>query len=354
MNDSPSPSPRARVLFPHIVISSFIRKDIDLLSEQFEVVTVDCSRIHKILWNLPAIWSADAVYCWFGSLRFLPLVILGRLLSRPVIVIAGGYDVARVESIGYGNMCNPISRFLGRLLFRLANVVVAVSQLSHAEAEQNALVPRGKLCLIPLGFDPDVERRHFDVPKEDLVCTLGVGNISSIRRKGILTVVRVSRLLPQIPFVIAGRCEEAALAELRSVAGANVTFLGEISESERLKLLARARIYMQPSLHEAFGCSVAEAMLQDCIPIVSNLGALPEVVGQAGCYAPFDDCDALVACVRDVLDAKATLLEAPRQRIVREFPLSARRVALLKLVQDVVRKPNRPDPNGPVGDPKLL
>lgn len=323
---------RTRILVPHVVISSFIRSDIEILRQEHDVTLVDCSTIPRMFRALLAVPRVDIIFCWFGSLRFLPLVILGRLWGKRIVIVAGGYDVANVPTIGYGNMAHPISRSLGRRLFRLAHTVIAVSQFSCREAINNAGVSPQKIATIPLGFDPESEHRLADVPKQDLVVTLGVGNVSSIRRKGILTVAELSRRLPDVSFVIAGRCDDEALALLRTAAGKNVTFSGELSDSERRALFARAKVYMQPSLHEAFGCSVAEAMLQDCIPIVSPAGALPEVVGTAGLYVSAHDCDGLGVAVRKVLAGEHPSAVSPRERIVSEFGRDKRRTALLSLL----------------------
>ena len=48
-----------------------------------------------------------------------------------------------------------------------------------------------------------------------------------------------------------------------------------------IKFLDQADIFVYPSIwEEAFGISVVEAMARGCIPLVSNKGGLPEVIGE--------------------------------------------------------------------------
>jgi hypothetical protein len=69
---------------------------------------------------------------------------------------------------------------------------------------------------------------------------------------------------------------------LRQAASPNVEFLGFVSDEELFSLYARASVYVQASMHEGFGLSVAEAMSAGCIPVVTRAGSLPEVVGDVG------------------------------------------------------------------------
>ena len=62
----------------------------------------------------------------------------------------------------------------------------------------------------------------------------------------------------------------------------NVKFLGFVSDDILEKTFQESKIYLQLSRHEAFGCKCFRAMNYGCIPIVTNIFALPEVVGENG------------------------------------------------------------------------
>jgi glycosyltransferase involved in cell wall biosynthesis len=323
-----------RILVPLIHRLSFVMSDVDTLRSRHRVTLLECVSVPDILRCTLAVTRHDCVFCWFGSFRFMPMVLLARLLRKKVIVIAGGYDVANQPEIQYGNMRTPIGRLLGRLLFRTADVVSSYSQSGERELLENAGVALDRQRMIYLGFDPAAGRQVSPASKEAVVLTVARVNMSTIHRKGLLAVARVSRLMPEVRFVMAGRYDRDALEVLRREAGDNLRFTGFVDDAELGSLFAKGKVYFQPSLHEAFGCSVAEAMLYDCIPVVSNRYSLPEVVGESGYYVDPVDPPGMAATLRAALAAPLPGPESPRERIVRMFPASRRQQLLLALVDE--------------------
>jgi glycosyltransferase involved in cell wall biosynthesis len=79
-------------------------------------------------------------------------------------------------------------------------------------------------------------------------------------------------------------------------------------------------------------------MLFNCIPIVSDKYALPEVVGNAGfCINPQSDEEA-VEVIAKVLKGELHPKENPRDRILREFPIERRAEKLLSIMNDLLGK----------------
>ena len=116
-------------------------------------------------------------------------------------------------------------------------------------------------------------------PKEKMVVTVGQVTWSNLKRKGLEDFVEVSKYFPEIPFKLVGRWADDSYQHLKRIAGPNVELVGFVSDSDLSDLLSLAKVYVQVSRHEAFGCSLAEAMLHKCIPVVSQAGSVPEVVG---------------------------------------------------------------------------
>lgn len=321
---------------PHVRLSSFVRADIDNLRSVHDVTLVPCLSLSDVARSVAAAPTCDAVVCWFGSTRYLPLAAAARVFGRRVVIISGGYDVAALPELDYGNMLHRTSRMLGRALFRLANAVASISASAAEEARVNARVAPARIRVVYLALDSALGAGAPPaVNKQKLVLTVGYADRSSVRRKGILMVLRVARLLPDIPFVVAGPADRETMENLKAEAGANVCLEGAVSWPRLCELFSTARVYLQPSWHEAFGYSVAEAMLHNCIPVVTRRYSLPEVVGEAGLYVDDPaDVEAWVAATRRALDAPS-LPQDPRARVTALFGVEQRRSQLLQLLDDV-------------------
>jgi glycosyltransferase involved in cell wall biosynthesis len=330
---------RLRILFPVIRIHSFVAQDLEALRSGHDVTVMRCVSPGEILRCILATRTHDCVFAWFGSLRFLLPILAARLQARRILVVAGGYDLADEPAIGYGNMRKAagwgLSRWLGRLLFRAADMVITYSNLGSREAVANARVSPPRLRMIYLGFEALGEDPSPPPPKEAMVLTVAAIDSSTIYRKGLLEVAQTSRLMPDVQFVMAGRYEPDAQRMLIEAGGPNLHLVGFVSDQELSSLYARAKVYFQPSIHEAFGCAVAEAMAHRCLPVVSRRGSLPEVVGDTGFYVEPGNPKAMVDTLRAALGQASGTADQARQRIIDLFPAESRSRDLLELVDRV-------------------
>ena len=327
---------RRRIVMPYVFRSlpPFVRADVDALAMVYDVKVVPSRSLSELFKAARAAAGASVLICWFGSLRYFPAVVMARLVGRPVVIIAGGYDVARVPEIEYGNMRPGPSRWVGRILFRLATLVVPYSRAGESEAHLHAGVPMDKLQMVYLGLD--ASQFGEDVPitdKEPFVLTVASMNTSSVVRKGITTLLRASRMLPDVRFVVAGGADPSTLSQMRSLAGPNVEFAGFVNDERLAALFRAAKVYCQPSVHEAFGYALAEAMLYNALPVVSDRGSLPEVAGPSAIVAPVGDAAALARALREALSQESYGPVSPRAHIADTFPRARRVAALVSIIE---------------------
>ena len=324
-----------RVLFIHNIAARFVQIDLGLLQERFTVR--EWYQRSRVV-NLPALGSAvarcDLVFAWFASWHtFFPMLI-ACVFKRPSIIVVGGYDTASMPEIGYGSQRGGVKKWLANTTINLSTLVITNSLNARDELLANVGVSPERIRVIYHGLDPaPISTNRV---KENLVVTVGSVNRSNLHRKGLEPFVRAARLVSDASFVVVGRYCDDALTYLRSFAPPNVRFTGWVSDEELCDYLARARVYVQASRHEAFGLAVAEAMLYECVPVVTRAGSLPEVVGEAGVVIESPDPASVADGVRRALTLQNGCRQRSRERIIGEFPLQQRRARLYAVIDEVI------------------
>jgi glycosyltransferase involved in cell wall biosynthesis len=335
-----------KILFVHNYLATFTRIDLEILRSAHHVREWEVRRdnvpglLHTNAGLPAAVAWADLVFAWFGGYHALLPFLLAKAQGRKCVVVASGYDVAAQPEIDYGNMRPGIRRPIGRQVFALADRVLPVSEFARGEAQRNAGVPDGKMQVIPHGVDT----AQFRPPANDVrpfqVLTVASVKQGILRTKGLPTFVQAAAALPDVPFLIAGPYEQEAAAQLCGEGPPNIRLLGPQRGSELVALMQQSAVYAQLSAYESFGMAVAEAMACGCAPVVSNRGALPEVVGDAGYVAPYGDVAATVTAIGAALARHRTVGVQARRRVCEVYPLARRQQALLGAL-DAVQKGKR-------------
>ena len=326
---------RAKILFVHNALTEFVRLDLTALRETFDVTErFERSRFVNpfTLWR--EVKGHDLVFGWFASWHtFLP-VQFAKMLGKPSVLVIGGYDVANMPEIGYGHQRGGLKMWTSRRTMHTATRLVTNSDYSRAEIARNIGLTNGRVVRIFHGL-PD---RPGSLPtkKEKLALTVGNVDRANLRRKGHEPFVRAAAALPDVKFVLVGDWKDDTVDYLRSIATPNVEFTGRVSDDALLNYYRSAAIYVQPSLHEGFGMSVAEAMLAGCLPVTTDAGALPEVTGDCGRQIAQPDPKLIAEAVRAALAAPDNLRSAARDRILQNFPMKNRSAQLREVIEQLV------------------
>lgn len=311
-----------RVLFVHNGCERFVLQDLELLRRHFDVTDWHQPHRHynprKLIQHVR---EHDLVYGWFASWHSLAPVWLARKFGKPAVVVAGGYDVAIVPDAGYGAQRRGVKRTITRFVIRHATRLCCFSHSAAREAIDHAGADPGRIDVIYLGVEPFPFGSETRAP---IALTVGGVWRENLLRKGLLPFVQAAKQLPEVRFVLVGRWFDDSIEALRAAASPNVELRGFISDAELAQLYSQASVYVQASLHEGFGLSVAEAMSGGCVPVVTRVGSLPEVVGDMGVFAASNAPHHIAEAVqRGLLQDREYRLQA-RRRIVECFSASAR------------------------------
>ncbi len=218
---------------------------------------------------------------------------------------------------------------------RAAAVIVLVPRTAELLREDG--VPSGKVHVLPSGFDPAL----FERPTEDLFPHVPhprvgyVGRLAEQKRPDLLVdafgdleeaawlvVVGDGPLRPQV---------EAAIR--RSPARDRITRSGFVPHDQVPAVLRSIDLLVLPSIYEEMGSVLAEAMACGLPVVASDVGGIPDVVGdgETGILVPPGDVAALTKALDGVLrDAalRARLgAQARRQSVRYSWPGLAARIA---------------------------
>ncbi len=325
-----------KILFVHNALTEFVRLDLQELRTRFEVTEyLEKSRFVNpaTLWQ--QVKNHDLVFGWFASWHtFLPMQ-FAKILGKPSVLVIGGYDVANMPDIGYGHQRGGLKKWASRRTMRLATRLITNSIYSREEVARTVGLTNGIVRSIYHGV-PDRFGEMPRVPRERIALTVGNVDGSNLSRKGHEPFVRAAALLPDVSFVLVGKCKDDAIDFLRSIATPNVTFTGQVSDDALLDYYRKASVYVQASLHEGFGMSVAEAMLGGCIPVTMEAGALPEVTGECGVRIRSRDAGDIAEAIQTALNCSDMTRASIRNRILEQFPMENRRRQLEEVILPLV------------------
>lgn len=331
---------RPRVLFVFPIDATFVRTDLELLRTFCTVTPLHFNRNSLFPELFRATIGADIVFSWFALGFAAAGNIVAKMIGKKSIVVAGGWDIVGISEIAYGRLLTRRGVFQARVALSTADRVLAFSDWSAQMIHQVA--PGSDVRRAYLGVDP---RKFSPREKENIVVCVAHVSRENLLRKGLRTFVDASRSVPEARFVLVGTHWDDTAGELRKVAGDNITFPGWLPDLKLQDLLARAKVYVQPSYTEGFGLALAEAMACGCVPVVTRAGAMPEVVGEAGFYVDYGDASALARTIREALGSDRRV-EA-RNRVRENFSLERRLDELRRVVRDLM-------PDSPFADGDLF
>jgi glycosyltransferase involved in cell wall biosynthesis len=303
---------KPKILFLQNDSGSFIDRDREILQELGELTIFDLrgqpSLLTSILSFAKSCHESTIIFVWFGSLEFLPYLLLAKILKKKIFIVCGGHDVAYAPEIQHGAFTqNSLRRFLRRFLFRLAYRVLAVSAFNQQEALTNARIPKDRLRLIPLGFPPLNQQKSLPVEKrKNQVVMIAHLDPKSVVNKGLHHLLQLARMNPQIQFCHLGRISEEVQRDYLKDHPLNLKFLGEIPyrSQEFNQVLNESKVILQLSFYESFCASLIDGAMTGCYPIAWSRTAMPETIKGLGETVDYGDLEGMSERIQPCMSQK--------------------------------------------------
>ena len=321
----------SKILFLYPSMVSFVEKDQIFFESQHEVIKLQYKSLKdlfKIIKNVPKCdivfsWLIDDMSAYFG-------VMFSKMFFKKSLMLVGGGDVADMPETNYGGSRSTKRKRRVGYVLKHADKLIAVSKFTKSEAMK--VYPREDISVIYHGFDS--EKYPMGSEKEPIVITIGGVSKSNLSRKGIELFVKSAKHLPETKFVVIGGFGDGA-EHLKKIKTPNVLLTDRVSDEELIDWMQRAKVYVQVSKHEGFGCSMAEAMLCGCIPVVTRTAAIPEVVGDAGYYVKSENPEDVANEIKKALSDNI-MGSKSRERIATVYPLDKRKGLILQTITELL------------------
>lgn len=332
--------------------NSFIKKDFEILSSQYEVLEIKhpwhkkyftpLLFIVQLLEILLKIHRAKAIVIEFGGYWAVLPSFFGKLFRIPVYIILHGADCAKLPSVNYGSLRKKLMSSACKTSYKFASLLLPVSEsLMYTKNDYNSQdIYQGVKHHLPKintpfrvihnGLDLDFWTPSKDIVKDSYRC-IAVFSSSQFLLKGGDLILNLAKKFSNYNFYIAGMTAPTSYNEIPS----NLNFLGRISKKELRDEYRKAQFHFQLSMFEGFGLALCEAMLCECIPIGSSVNMIPEIIDDTGFILHKKDEHKLVSIVENalLLNNKKELGLKARKRIYENYSFEKRKQLLLETIK---------------------
>ncbi|MEJ5292146.1 MAG: glycosyltransferase [Candidatus Methanosuratincola sp.] len=124
--------------------------------------------------------------------------------------------------------------------------------------------------------------RYIPQKKERIVLSIG----TIIHEKRFDLIGKIGTSFPDVKFILIGKADEVGKKIVQSIENEfaksglanNFSYLGYISDDEKVALLEKASVIFHPAIGETFGISLVEGMVSGAVPVAHNSGGPSEFI----------------------------------------------------------------------------
>jgi len=344
---------KKNIIFVYPFESSFVKADIDIFKLDFKVKLshnewrkkwkIPFSFLKQFFFLLIHVRRTDRIVVSFGGYWAIIPVLMGGLFRTPVSIILHGTDCASFPEINYGNLNKPVLKRVLGFCYKHATSLLPVSKaLIYNENKyylKDKVVKQGinyfyekistPMYVIPNGIDCGFWK-NINTIKREQYSFITVLSANRFFLKGGDLIIDIAEANSNCNFFFAGINVDEVEFELPK----NVFFLGRLTSDQLLEAYNATMYYFQLSMFEGFGYALCEAMSCGCVPIVSEVNILPDIIGDSGFILPTRSAKELNYVVQKAIKSDQLTVKSikARKRIVENYTIENRRKQLYKVL----------------------
>ncbi len=351
-------SSKPKILFIYLKKTSFVKEDLKILSEFWEVDELQfkpsgsffvllTSFFKQLIWLSKNLRKYDLSFCWFSDYHGLFPLIFSLFLKIPFITVLGGYDCNKIKSLNYGIFCStwrtPIAKYIlknSTLLLPVEPTLIETTKIAESwgEAHPNGVKNNidgfsNNWKSIPTGYDPEFWILGPEKRKKIITTVALVSNKRTALVKGWDLFVEIARILQDFQFQIVG-CSDNYVEDFKLEFNPpkNLQFTPPLQRKELLNIYQKTSVYVQLSRTEGMPNVISEAMMCGCIPVGSPVFGIPGLIQDIGLIATNTDPADISSLIEQAHRKAPEKRLGAREHIINNFSLQKRKAEIHKIV----------------------
>ena len=339
--------------------ASFVQKDLDFLNKKHKVLSPEYDWTTK--WKLPFllinqflfllfnIKKSKVIIVMFGGYWSVLPTIFGKLFKTKTFIILGGTDCVSFPKLNYGSLRKVLLKKAIRVsyknAFKLLPVDESLVENNYSYWEESTYKKQGYKAffkdietpykVIPNGFDiKQFSKSSLKKKPNSFITVAKIDSNRTFQLKGIDKLIYLAENFSDCSFTVIGVDENKIdKVELPN----NIELLPFMKANEFINYLQSHQFVIQLSISEGFPNALCEAMLCNCIPIISNIGAMPRIIKESGFTMNSSNNEYLKREFETILETseqvRSSLSNEVRKIVMENYPIYNREQLLLQEIE---------------------
>ncbi|MFQ3575518.1 MAG: glycosyltransferase [Cytophagales bacterium] len=352
---------KQKLIFIHTGKNTFVQSDLLTISERYDIYEFEFNlskslypmileQFRLLFWFFKNCFGVSKLFVWFCDYHtFLPVLFFSIKRSTSYIVL-GGVDSTYIPEINYGvlNKRNKIRFFMASLSLKLSSYILPVdkSLINASNHYPNPNKPfktgvmnfvnltNDKFRVIPTSYDSDFWKSENKIDRENSVIL--VASVNSLKRflvKGVDFALEIAEKLYDTTFYIIG-VDEFHIPKQYLVRHHSVKFIKKLNKNDLLSYYQKSKIILVPSLSEGLPNALCEGMLCGCVPVVTDIASLREIVEDCGFIIEKRDVNLAKEMILKAFDNFEDLTDKSRTKIKTKFKKERRKEEIFQLFDE--------------------